>query len=936
MTQHLTADRLRQWFDGRLTEADSQHVEAHLETCTDVCAAMLERIAQGEMSSSENKASISTVPPGAGDSFALATERPRAGAVPLAGGPLGMAAYEILGELGRGGMGVVYKARQIGLNRLCALKMILSGGHAGPDDLARFRTEAEAIARLQHPGIVQIYEIGEHDGRPFFSMEYCSKGSLEKKTAGQPLPPRQAAELVESLARAVHAAHGKGVVHRDLKPANVLLSEDGTPKISDFGLAKKLDVPQGQTHSGDIMGTPNYMAPEQARGLSKQVGPAADVYALGAILYDLLTGRPPFMAANPLDTVLQVIAADPVPVRRLQPRVPRDLETICYKCLHKEPGKRYASALALAEDVGCFLRGEPIQARPVRPWERAARWARRKPALATALGAVVLTVVVAVALITDSRNRAVRLADEKGRLADEKGKLADDNGRLLRETETLAGQRAIALGKEAEQRQRAEWHLYGGQAETAFRALRENQAELARTTLDACRWDFRGWEYYLARRQLDSARLVLECPGKLPNVLAFSSDGKRLAVAGSDSLFVCDALTGERLWQAQNLPSPVTGLAFAVGDTNLVSASKDGTARAWTDSGQGRGFTGHKAPIVSLAASPDGKVVATGDAKGTVLVWGPSTQKELHRYEDHKGEVALVGFVQPTNAFPFGPSRIELVSLGKDGKLVVRDVAKGTVKTETAQPGFKAAAVGGENVVVVHVSGEKSYLKFGNLRGPVWNHTALVPYAVLDVAFRPGRQLAVLARDDIHLLDWSGKEQGRVRGGVVVPSSLVAFAGSADGNTLAASGGWGVGLNRVKLWVVSGQFKQAAERKPSPYGNTKPTVDAVFTPDGRHVVVGRAGAVVTASYDPAGNGEVYIYTFPDLQLKHMIRVSSLVTSLAACADPRFVTSSHENGDAILWEVATGRRRRALVRTKPGPGGRQGPATAISKSTSRDR
>jgi serine/threonine protein kinase len=293
--------------------------------------------------------------------------------VPAVAAPPEPPGYEILGELGRGGMGVVYQARQVKLNRVVALKMILAGGHAGPDEQARFRTEAEAIARLQHPNIVQIHEVGEHEGLPFFSLEFCPAGTLQHELDGTPLQPLEAAALVERLARAMAVAHQKGVIHRDLKPANVLLTEDGTPKITDFGLAKRLDV-AGQTASGAVMGTPSYMAPEQAGGQSGTVGAAADVYALGAILYELLTGRPPFKAATPLDTLLQVISDEPVPVRQLQPKMPRDVATICHHCLHKEPAKRYASAAALAEDLRRFQAGEPIQVRPVGRVERVRKW----------------------------------------------------------------------------------------------------------------------------------------------------------------------------------------------------------------------------------------------------------------------------------------------------------------------------------------------------------------------------------------------------------------------------------------------------------------------------------------------------------------------------------------------------------------------------------
>jgi tetratricopeptide (TPR) repeat protein len=290
--------------------------------------------------------------------------------------------YEILGLLGRGGMGVVYQARQIRLQRLVALKMILAGGHASAEQLARFRTEAEVVARLQHPNVVQIHEVGEHDSLPYLVLELVDAGSLAKRLDGTPWQPQQAARLAQTLARAVHAAHQRGIVHRDLKPANVLMAADGAPKITDFGLAKKLDETAGPTGTSDVMGTPSYMAPEQTGGRAQPIGPATDVYALGAILYELLTGRPPFKGATPLETVVQVAAEEPVPPRRLQPKLPRDLETVCLKCLQKEPKKRYASAEALADDLGRFLQGQPVQARPVGPWERTVKWVRRQPARA--------------------------------------------------------------------------------------------------------------------------------------------------------------------------------------------------------------------------------------------------------------------------------------------------------------------------------------------------------------------------------------------------------------------------------------------------------------------------------------------------------------------------------------------------------------------------
>ncbi len=334
--------------------------------------------------------------------------------------------YEVLRELGRGGMGVVYQARQLSLKRVVALKMIRSRTYAGAEELARFKTEAEAVARLAHPNIVQVHEVGECDGHPFFSLEFVEGGSLDKKLAGTPFAAAEAARLAQALARAMHAAHQKGVLHRDLKPANVLLTADGTPKVSDFGLAKQLDADLGQTQSGQVLGTPSYMAPEQAEGRARDVGPRTDVYALGAILYEMLTGRPPFKGASMFDTLDLVRTADPVPPRQLQPKVPRDLETVCLKCLEKEPSRRYASAEELADDLQRFLAQRPVKARPASVADRATKFVRRNKVLVGGVTAVIVALLfglVRTRLEADraqtAEQNALGLANEvQGRLAE--------------------------------------------------------------------------------------------------------------------------------------------------------------------------------------------------------------------------------------------------------------------------------------------------------------------------------------------------------------------------------------------------------------------------------------------------------------------------------------------------------------------------------------
>jgi serine/threonine-protein kinase len=392
--------------------------------------------------------------------------------------------YEIVGELGRGGMGVVYKARQKGLNRWVALKMVLAGAHASPHQLARFRIEAEAIAHLQHPNIVQVYEVGEQNGLPYFSLEFVDGGSLEKQVHRQAQPPRDAAHMVETLARAMAYAHENGIIHRDLKPANVLLTKSGIPKITDFGLAKRLEDDSSQTKSGTLMGTPSYMAPEQARGDTHNIGPLADVYSLGALLYELLTGRPPFLGATPMATVLMVTREEPLVPTRLQPGVPRDLETICLKCLQKDTQERYRSALELAEDLGRFLSDEPILARPVPAWERVTRWCARNPRVAALLGAVAfLLVTVAVGSLAAAWkiSREKEKAENNAQAEKLARKDADRNAQEAKEAQALASKQAqLAFGTVYDVVTKADEKL---KDKAAMGPLRKELLELAMTNL---------------------------------------------------------------------------------------------------------------------------------------------------------------------------------------------------------------------------------------------------------------------------------------------------------------------------------------------------------------------------------------------------------------------------------------------------------------------
>jgi WD40 repeat protein len=596
--------------------------------------------------------------------------------------------YEVLATLGRGGMGVVYQARQTKLGRAVALKMILAGAHAAEADLKRFRTEAEAIARLQHPNIIQIYEVGEHGGLPFFSLEFCPAGSLEKKLNGTPLAPAEAAALVEALARAMEAAHKKGVVHRDLKPANILLQisdlKSEIPKITDFGLAKRLDE-ASQTASGALVGTPSYMAPEQAGGRSGAVGPLSDVYSLGAILYECVTGRPPFKAATQVDTLMQVVHDDPAPPASLNPRVPRDLETVCLKCLQKEPARRYASAGELANDLRRFLDGEPVRARPVGPGGRLVKWARRRPAVA-ALSALLLAVVVGafatVLAALHQANEQRKRADEQRRQAEERQEqLRVANEDLTREQlgRQVAQESAWKLAKQAVAAQNeAERNGYFNGIGLAAELARDGDLGRAREVLAGCPAPYRSWEWDYLNRLCRGGRLALPDQAGAVAALAFSPDGKYVAVGsggylaqaagkeGSVTLFQAD--DGRQVFRvAQPGGTASRSVAFSPDGTHLALLEGQAAVRVYRVPGgePAHAFTPQGGALIGLGYTRAGRLFAASYThqsgpegnKSTLVVWDVGDEKEMARFH---------GFT------PFKGEAIEVVSVAfsPDGRRV--------------------------------------------------------------------------------------------------------------------------------------------------------------------------------------------------------------------------------------------------------------------------
>ena len=751
--------------------------------------------------------------------------------------------YVILDQLGRGGMGSVFLARQVAANRLVALKML---SHCVDDDddvvLDRFRREVQALARLQHPNVVPVFEVGMHQGRPFYSMEYCSGGSLADYLNERLLTASEAAQLVETLARAVHAAHQAQIIHRDLKPSNILLQRRGanvgsergqleqtrcteslsigalTPKVGDFGLARQLNA-LTRTSTGAVLGTPQYMSPEQARGDSSVVGFASDIHALGAILYECLSGRPAFKGATLVETMRQVISDDPAPLTQLDSQAPRDLKTICLKCLEKERQHRYPDAAGLADDLARFRRGERIQARPVGAVERACKWARRHPAVAALFGVLVLSGSIGLALAAwalDERNTAVIARNDLESafiVASQQKSRADQQTALMLYTH------ALDVGERAGPEEAMLWLSRGLQE--AIDSGADDIEESIRVQLGA-------WH-----RNLQPLRNTFIHDSEIMSA-ALSQDGTTMVSgAKDDSARVWDVATGSEVCPPLQHRDTVFAVAFSPDGSKVVTGSGDGTAQVWeTATGRPLGpLLEHDDRVLAVAFSPDGQAVLTGSHDTTARLWETATGTAIGAPLEHQDIVRCVAF---------SPDGNTIVTGGDDGIARLWEAATLRLLERALQHEHSIFAA------AFSLNGEMLVTGCADGTARLWETTTEATGPVLQ---HPGRVMAV----DI----------------------------SPDGKTVLTAS-WD---RSVRLWDASTGRSLAMSLRHADQVRT-----ASFSADGR--------CILTGCYD----GAVRLW---NLALPTTLAHSTHVRAAAFSADSRTVITVRERGIVHHWDTITG-------------------------------
>jgi WD40 repeat protein len=844
---------------GDLPEAELERVAAHL----DACSACEERASQADATTDPVLCGLRRL---AGEQAATLPVVP----ADSAGAPLlCIGEYEVLSELGRGGMGVVYKARHRRLGRLTAVKVLPGGEFADPQRRARLLREAEAVARLQHPGIVQLFEAGEYDAgdgqRPYLALEYVDGGPLSARTAGTPQPPRLAAAWVEALARAVQHAHEKGVIHRDLKPSNVLLTADRQPKVCDFGVAR-LSASGSATQVGTLVGTPEYMAPEQAG--SDEIGPATDVYALGVVLYALIAGRPPFQATSPLDTVMQVLTLLPPAPRQLQPGSPRDLETICLKCLEKDPRRRYATAGALADDLRRFLDGRPTLARPLGSVGRALRWARRNPAVATLAACVVAVALVGLSLVLWHWDQAIR-----------------ERTRAEHNAQDADTERHAAL-----------FQAYRARIAAAVAALQNHDVVAAAYQLDRAPPPLHYWEWLDLQSRLDeSVQILPPADGESLGLVA-APRGPRLVGMDQTRLVVRD-LDGQ---EGPAVPLNRFPRLFAtwMARDGLVAVAQDAqhTARVFDEAGrlQLTARASELGELRAVALSPDRKRLAAfwwrEQRPCSFYLFGAASADAVARCHGHTDFIYNL---------TFSPDSTRVLSASEDGTARVWDAQSGASVAVLRGRAVKVlhAAFAPDGTRVVTASGDGTVRQWDARTGqevetPFEGHTG----DVLVATYSPDGQWIASGGTDHTVRLW----RARRRTGAVVlhghKAHVNRLAFRADGHGLASQDSAGI----VRVWDTD-----ACQRLPVLHGHGSYVYSVAYSPDGRWIASGSWDK--TARLWNAATGE----------LRATLPHANVLRTLAFDPDGTCLVTACDDAAALdVWEVPTDRRVRQLP--WPGP------------------
>jgi WD40 repeat protein/tRNA A-37 threonylcarbamoyl transferase component Bud32 len=777
--------------------------------------------------------------------------------------------YELLEQIAQGGMGIVYKARQISLNRLVAVKMIRSGLLATDSDVKRFNAEAEAAANLRHPGIVPIYEVGVHDGQHYYSMEYVEGRDLSQIVHGNPLVAAKAAAYVRDMAEIVEYSHREGVLHRDLKPANVLIDANDRVRITDFGLAKRVGSDADLTTTGQVIGTPKYMSPEQAAAQHALIGPASDVYALGSILYELLTGRAPFRSDSAIDILRQIQEDDPIRPQLLNARLPKDLETICLKCLEKEPRRRYASANDLADELGRYLRGEPIHARPLSRTTRAVRWCKRKPVAASLLAALVAgtatTTWQAVRATLAERATEIALEDvtaEKKRANANETKaieLAKNEADLREQAQLQAGRLLFEQG----------WskHEQGDTSAALLlmaRSLRDLESldDAIRAKGKIVAPDVPALLHSI-RAHLLQVSLQSNCPrftfahNNRVEGIAFSPDGTKLATGSEDRI--------ARLWDV----ATGTPLGDALQHTNLVLISG---VLFWDNASAMPHELDSLRPFFSLAFSPDGTKLATASWENTARVWDVDTGKPLGGVLQHPSPVSTVAF---------SPDGVRLVTVAGNAARFW-DIATGKPLGDALQHTSEIEAV------AISLDGTK--LATGSLdkTARLWHVVTGKPPLGDALPHTGPVQAVAFSPDGTKVATGSWDKTARVWG---VPTALQATDAAQavdyghDGMKLGA----GSVQHTGRVWDV-------ATRKPlHALQDAGRIITVAFSPDGMKLATASEDNTArlwdVATGKPLGDA-----------LQHEAKV---VVAAFSPDGTKLATASHDN-TARLWDVATGK------------------------------